>query len=141
MTTYGNTLHDLSLDSGFLELGLTVRALGVLFLELVSPLQVPATGDKTVVKANTRDVVLPSNVAPTLLSKASASYALGAPISVRHMTHSVFCNVCSARAGRTDGDFQIGCFLVGGYLRRLSHLLLLRLSARSFLRRGDQNTI
>ena len=142
MTAYGNTLHDLSPGSGLLELGLTVRVVGELVLQLFSPLPVPATGGKPIVKANTRDVVLPSTVAPTLLSKASANYTLGAPISVRHMAHSVFRNVCSAWADRTDGKFQIGRFFFGGYLSRLSPLLLLlRLSAGQLLRRSDQNTI
>ena len=110
-------------------------------------------GDEPVVKTNTRHVVWSSNVSPTLFSQASSCDALGAPISVRHVGYSVFCNVCGARADWTDRNFQISGFLlrldlglswVTGKackicLGLLSPHLLLRASAGSLLCRCYQN--
>ena len=57
MTAYGDTLHDLLLGPGFLELGFATRVLKDVLSHFLPSIEVATTGDEPVVKTDTRHIV------------------------------------------------------------------------------------
>ena len=113
MTPDREAFHDLELRSVCFQLCFAAIISRILDLDLFAPFQVAAAGDEPVTDSYTRDLMLPADMAPSLLAKAASSDAVLAPASVRHMCNALLCHVCGAGLDRVDGYLKVRGLLLG----------------------------